>query len=164
MGKKGYIGVGLSLIIVGLTFFSVNFIEGFDKRLLWPIFLVIPIIFMVFDYFTEPDSRKDRIFPIVMLVQLLIFFMIWTVGFQYRYMERAWPFFILMSGIGALSLYYVKGSGRLLFIALSLVTLAIAFLLFTVGPFDIYMLHKIWPLFLVVAGLFVILFYFKIKK
>ncbi|HOV13427.1 MAG TPA: hypothetical protein PK771_04005 [Spirochaetota bacterium] len=164
MDKKKYIATGICLIIIGATFLIANFIEGFDWRLLWPIFLVIPIIFLTLEYFTSPDAKKNTLFSIFFLLQLLIFFFIWTTGFHYKYMEKMWTFFIIMPGVALFPLYLVKKEIKLIFISLILIIIGTIFSLFTIGPFDINILNKIWPVFLVIGGLFTIIFYSKIKK
>lgn len=164
MDKKKYAAAGLSLIITGLSFLIGNFFEGFDCRLLWPVFITFPIVFLTFGYFGSPDVKKNSLFTIFLLIQLMIFFTIWTTVFRYEYMIKIWPFFIIMPGISFLPMYFIKRDIRLLFLSFALVVTGTVFSLFTLGLFPITILNKIWPVFLIFGGVFIIAFYFKTKK
>ena len=164
MDKKKYIAAGLSLIIIGLSFLIGNFIEGFDWKLLWPVFFVIPIVFLTSGYFASPDKKKNTLFAISLLIQLMIFFLIWAIGYNYLYMIKMWPFFIIITGVSFFPLFFIRKDAKLFSLSILLIIIGGIFSLFTFDFLSVTILNKIWPIFLILGGLSIIIFYFKIKK
>ncbi|OHD19728.1 MAG: hypothetical protein A2086_08265 [Spirochaetes bacterium GWD1_27_9] len=164
MEKRKYVSLGVSLIIIGITFFISNLIEGFNWKYLWAIFFIIPIVSLISDFAASPETKKHHIFPIFLLSQLMVFFIVWAAGFHYEYMQQSWPFFVIITGTSLIAFASFKKEAKSLYIGTFLIILGITFLIFTFGIFNMKILAAIWPIFLVIGGIFIVIFYLKFKK
>jgi hypothetical protein len=153
--------IGIILIVMGILFLLSNLNESFSWKNIWPVVFLIPIFFITMDFLSSPSTKKDKIFPLFFLTQLMIFFYIWSSVFHYHDMNKLWPFFILMPGISTVMLGIFKPKVSEILSGSIVVFIGILFLLYTFKTVTFSFLLNIWPVFLIILGLYII---FSIRR
>lgn len=157
MGKRVLVTIALSLIVIGVVMITSNLFKQLTILRTWPIFLVIPLFLSGLAYFNSPDSKKPMIFFVTLFLQLMIFFFIWSLPLNYRWMERIWPFFLIIPGVSFLIQYFLIRDVRIVIFAGLFLLTGIISLFFSMSVFPLKLLMLIWPVFLVIGGIFIIL-------
>ncbi len=149
---------GLILLALGIygilnNFFDFNF---FSMSRLWPVFVLVPGLAFEWSYFSTRRAPGVLV-PggILTTLGLLFLFETNTLWFFSAY---TWPVYILAPAIGLFQLYLYGGQHKALLIPVSILTIVAAFsfsstlfgiLFFTNGSI-------IWPIALVLVGLFIL--------
>lgn len=98
---------GLILIIIGLAFIVFKFIPGFGMDILWPLFLLVPILILVFAWVNGRRDAEGTVVPIVILTYLMVFF-IWLNMNGWESLATLWPHFLLAPAAGLLGLFLIQ--------------------------------------------------------
>jgi len=158
--------IALTLIVVGVYFLLLKFglgVPGINR--IWPAFPFSGGVFLLSKYFV--DRRRDHglVFWGTGLTLVGLFFFLLTVSGRapnYSALSDLWPVFVIIAGISFLALWLAQGLANL-----SVVFLAVAALFFGGGSLlinlDLFgpgMLREIgylWPTFLIITGLVLLL-------
>jgi len=140
--KRTNIILGSLFIIVGGIFLTSSLVSSLSLGVLWPLFLLIPIVSLL----APVSSQKDLtgvIFWVVYLAYLMVFFLVLnTTGWER--METLWPHFLLAAACGFFAEFLLSlDAGKLWPMGI-------------VGGIGIYFLFPRFPLHLV-AGVLLIL-------
>lgn len=147
---KHHFGWGIVLIVLGGIFLVGN-LSSAGMDLLWPAFpLAVGLAFWI-GYFLD-RKNYGLVMPgtILIFISLLFFYCNFT---GWGKMETLWPIFILTPAAGFIALYFLgPREAGLLIPAGILSVVGIIFLFFSAGFGDW------WPVFLIAAGILMILF------
>ncbi len=147
--KSGELVWGFFLVVLGIVFLISNLSHvGMEK--MWPVFpLAIGLAFIA-GYFYEKKNYGLLMPGTILLVISALFFYCIIAGW-WR-METLWPVFILAPGFGFLAMYLGGEKEQGLLIPAAILTaIGAVFLFVRVG------LGDYWPMFLVLAGVLLIL-------
>jgi len=154
--QKGNLIWGILLIVIGLVFFIGN-ISRVSMDYLWPVFpLAVGIMFLV-GYFNDRKNYGLLMPGSILTVVSLLFFYCNFSGWWH--MEYLWPIFILAPASGFFAMYFGGNKDQGLLIPgfiLAVVGCVFLFLSSGVGDF--------WPVFLIAAGIIMIVIQFLSDK
>ena len=140
---------GILLILLGLFFFAVNFLN-LDFTNLWPFMFLIPSAVFVVLYF-----RDRRQFGLLMPATIFFVYAALFLACQNRgwyLMERLWPVFILAPGLGLFVMYFFGRKETGFLIPATILTGLSIFFLLVMNGFPEY-----WPAILILVGLIILL-------
>jgi hypothetical protein len=150
--KKGHLGGGVFLIVVGILFLVGN-ISRAGMEVIWPAFILAVGLAFLVRYFLD-RKNTGSLMPAAILIVIGLLFLYCTV-FGWWHMEDLWPLFIMAPGVGFVAMYFggQKDNG-LLIPATILIALGMIFLFVNSG------LRNFWPVLLILAGILIITFQF----
>jgi len=146
--RKNQLTWGIFLILIGAVFLLGN-LSRVGMETLWPVFpLAVGLAFWVGYFYDRKNFGLLMPGSILVIVSLLFF----TCNFfGWWRMETLWPIFILAPGIGFFAMYFGGAKDQGLVIPGSiLVAIGIIFLFISSG------LRDWWPIFLIIAGILII--------
>lgn len=157
--SRGELIPGTILVILGILFLLPKL--GIDFGNLWPTFILAPgLAFFVF-YFSSGDRPKNAGILIPATITTLIAVFFFALNFtSWKYMENLWPLFPIIVAASFYFAYFMglpKGRG-ILIPANILTAVGITFLLVN------FLSVNLWPVLLIMAGLYFLLFPGKINK
>jgi hypothetical protein len=117
---------GAILVLLGLLFLLNNFYRFLDAELLWPLFLLIPVIPLAINWLEKGREAAGAVIPITILIFYSGYFL-WLTHTHWLGAGTTWPNFLLGPGLGFFLLYVIERKGALLVPALILIGLAAAF-------------------------------------
>jgi hypothetical protein len=146
--KRGNLIWGIFLILIGLVLLIGN-LSQVGMEILWPVFpLTVGLSFWI--GYVHDRKNHGLLMPgsILVVVSLLFFY---CNLFGWWHMETLWPIFIMAPAVGFIAMYFGGKKERgLLIPAGILFSLGIIFLFVSSG------LGDYWPVFLIIAGLLLI--------
>jgi hypothetical protein len=154
---------GSFIIIIGLTLLAMtNGWLGLDKNNFWPAYLILPGVFSLILASTAGTWLARSLFVLFGTTPLLLglFFFLFTYDiYAWKEMNTLWPAFLIIPGIAQLAAYYAseRKIKPFYFIGASLLLAGAVFLLFTLLDSSYAALNKVWPLFVILIGLGLIL-------
>jgi len=156
MANKKNLIIGIVAIILGVVVLILNFYNISSLTNIWPVFFIIPIVFIISDLISFPDLRKNKLESLIFLIELMVFFFIWANFYNYGRIDLLWPFFIIMPGVSTLvgSIYVLRI--KKIISSLLLIFLGIFFCFFSSGIFQWDLLLKIWPVILIGLGIYIL--------
>ena len=147
---------GLFLIVMGIAFLIGNF-SRVGMEALWPIFpLAVGLAFWVGYLYDRKNYGLLMPGSILVVVSLLFFYC----NFQgWWHMETLWPVFILAPAAGFIAMYVGGAKDQGLLIPAGILTaVGVIFLFVSSG------LGDYWPVFLIIAGILLIVLWGRPKK
>lgn len=154
--QKGSMVWGVFLIVIGVLFLIGN-ISRMGMEELWPMFPMAAGLAFIVGYIRD-RKNYGLLMPGSILVVISGLFLFCSI-FGWWHMESLWPVFILAPAAGFLAMYWGGSRENGLLISASVLgTVGIVFLFVSSG------LGDWWPVFLVAAGLIMILTEFVGKK
>lgn len=152
---------GIVLIVLGLVFFAAT--QGafnLNWGTIWPAFIMIGGAAVLLQAFLTPDPRRRAGLVLGGTIPLLIgaFFFATTTGLlDWSAQGTLWPIYPLIVGVAFFAAYLTSGLTQTGYVVpgailtlVGLVFLGVAL----VGSYDI--MGKIWPIFLILAGVLVL--------
>jgi hypothetical protein len=147
--RKGNFIWGLLLIGMGIIFLIGN-MSRIGMESLWPVFpLVVGLAFWV-GYFHDRKNYGLLMPGSILVVVSLLFFYCNFMGWWH--MEILWPVFILAPAVGFVAMYFGGPKDQGLLVPAGILSAVGLIFLFISTGFEDY-----WPLFLIVAGVVLIL-------
>ncbi|MBC8181981.1 hypothetical protein H8E88_12750 [candidate division KSB1 bacterium] len=168
--KRSSILPGLVLIFVGSIILLYKLFPGFvDFRHTYPVVLLVLGVMMIFSVCCKSKTDKGAVFPGTILFLIGLFYFLRNFNLiEYYYVREVWPIFIIIVGLGFLTLFIAKPSdkgvlipaGILLFIGV--ISLLNKLYLIDVELWEI--IADYWPVILIVIGVSIILGSFKRRQ
>jgi hypothetical protein len=156
---------GVLLIILGLVFlaFTQNLfgLQWSDVGDFWPVFPIIGGLIVLLPALaaTSSHARGAIVFAGTIPVLVGLFFLSITLGvFSWADHSFLWPVYPLIVGVSFLAGYAVSGFKHNYYLIPGLIVSAVALVFFAMtatGSYDL--LGKLWPIFLIVAGLLMLI-------
>jgi hypothetical protein len=149
---------GILLIALGLVFFAVT--QGFLNLSwgnIWPAFLVIVGVVALAQGFAtdDPKRRTGQVFGGTLLTLLGGFFFATTLDLiSWGDQGSLWPIYPLIVGVSFFAAYFASGreqNGYLIPAAI-LTLVGVVFLAFILTGTSYALIGKLWPLFLIIGG------------
>ena len=104
----------LIFIVIGALFFLSSFFDFLSIGKMWPLFMMIPVIFMAIPLVSEGRKRAYGVLiPITILTYYTVFF-IWLNFVGWDKTATTWPHFILGPGLSFILSYFAGGEWGLL--------------------------------------------------
>jgi uncharacterized membrane protein HdeD (DUF308 family) len=147
--SKANLFTGITLIILGIVFALIQY-SNLRWDNFWPLILVAGGI-LFFTRFLMDRSNYSSLMPgsILLIIGILFFYLTLT---SWSKMEYLWPTFILAPGIGFLLIYIFNPEKNNSWVAaVILILLAIVFYA------QFFTKSEIWPIFLIIIGLYLII-------
>ena len=146
--KKGNLVWGIFLIVIGSIFLLGN-VSRVGMETIWPIFpLAVGLAFWVAFFYDRKNFGLLMPGSILLVVSLLFFYCNFI---GWWHMETLWPIFILAPAVGFFAMYFGGAKDQGLLIPAGILSaLGIIFLFVSSG------LGDYWPVFLIVAGILII--------
>ncbi|MEO8286893.1 MAG: DUF5668 domain-containing protein [Chloroflexota bacterium] len=149
---------GIILIVLGLIFFAVT--QGALNSswgTIWPVFPILGGAIVLFQAFNAPNATARAGLVLGGAIPLLvgIFFFTITLGlFSWSDMGALWPVFPLIVGVAFWAAYFVSGFRQRAYAipAIVLTLVGVVFLAITLTSVGYGVLGKLWPIFLIIAG------------
>lgn len=127
-GLRNRVFIGFVLIVTGvLTLLNYAF-DVFEFVKLWPLLLLIPIVFMAVNFVTDYKKNKGSVFPIVLLSAFTAFFLYLNFDGWDSNIGALWPIFLLIPGVSFLILFFFTHELGVLIPGSILSLLGVAFL------------------------------------
>lgn len=101
------LAVGIIILTVGVIFFLHNLIPSFHVGNLWPLFMLIPVVPLVFVWIRGKEKSSGVVLPIVVLIFFCVYFL-WLNYTHWSNVADTWPNFLIGPGLGFLALYFVS--------------------------------------------------------
>jgi hypothetical protein len=154
--------VGISLILLGLLFFAVT--QGafqLNWENIWPAFMIFAGLLLIVYAFSMDQPGRRAGLVIAGTIALLVgsFFMTTTLGLiSWNDQGVLWPVYPLIVGVGFLAGYFASGreTTGYLMPGAGLIVIGLVFLTINLVSFNYGDIGRLWPLFLIVAGLFLL--------
>lgn len=129
MNKNSNIVLGSILILLGAAFLLTNLgFISFSWSYVWPLFLLIPGVYMHFSFFSGLDKNPGILVPAGILTTYGILFYA-NVLLGWHYMAELWPLFIIGIAVGLFELYFFGTHDRALLIPVTILGgLGVAFM------------------------------------
>ena len=156
--KGGSTAVGILLIVLGILFFvATQGLFDFEWGTIWPTFpMLVGAGLITFGLLSQVKQvRTWLVFAgTIPLLVGLFFFIINTGVLEEGSPGRLWPVFPLIVGLAFLAAYFASGMEykALLFPAVLLVGVSVAFLAMMLTGTSFEYIGKLWPLALIVVG------------
>jgi hypothetical protein len=153
---------GIVLIVLGLIFFAMTQgILNLSWGGLWPIFLVlVGIVGLARAFETgSPTRRAGAVMGSSIVLLMGAFFFATTLGLlDWSDHQALWPVYPLIVGIALLAGYFASGRERTNFLTGGLIVSAasLVFLFFSLTSTSYSTLGRLWPLFLIAAGILLV--------
>lgn len=147
--SKANLFTGIALVILGIVFALIQY-SSLRWDSFWPLILVAGGL-LFFAHFLTDRSNYRSLMPgaILLIIGILFFYLTLT---SWLKMEYLWPTFILAPGIGFLLIYIFNPKKNNSWVpALILILLAIVFYA------QFFTQLRIWPIFLIIIGLYLII-------
>lgn len=113
-GRFFNFSVGLIFIVLGIIFLLKNIYNNISIEKLWPLFMLIPVIFLTGTLLENYKKNIGTIVPIVILSVLMTYFL-WLNYNGWHNVSITWPIFTLAPGLGLLSLFlFTRDRGLLI--------------------------------------------------
>lgn len=120
MNKHSNIILGSILILLGAAFLMTNLgLMRFSWSYVWPLFLLIPGIYMHFAFFTGLDKNPGILVPAGILTTYGILFYA-NVLLGWNNMASLWPLFLIGIAVGLFELYLFGTHDRALLIPVAI--------------------------------------------
>ena len=148
-GRPAPLVAGVLLIVLGLFFLAVNFLDV-EFAAVWPVTLLVPAL--AFFLLAARDRRqRGLLMPATVLLVLAVLFFACQ-AFGWEILARLWPLFMIAPGLGFFLLYLAGGREQALLVpAFVLTGLGGVFLLVNYGW------GSLWPAVLILAGVLLLL-------
>jgi hypothetical protein len=117
---------GVILALLGVLFLLNNFYHFLDAELVWPLFLLIPVIPLAIQWLEKGREASGAVIPITILVFYCGYFL-WLTHTSWAGAGTTWPNYMIAPGLGFLLLYFIERRTGLLVPAFILLGLAAAF-------------------------------------
>ncbi|OHD54804.1 MAG: hypothetical protein A2Y33_02205 [Spirochaetes bacterium GWF1_51_8] len=99
--KAGALMFGIIMIVVGGLFLLGTIFPWFKIGNLWPLFIALPVPFIMIPLLTEGKKAGAVLIPITILLFLCVYFL-WLNIVGWQNAAQTWPNFILAPGLGFL--------------------------------------------------------------
>lgn len=156
---QGRLIPGVILIVLGIVFLLPRL--GIDFGNLWPLLVVAPgIAFLVYYVLSKNKEDKAGIMIPAVITLLLGLFLLYQNLSNWSDADKLWPVYPLIVGI-SFYVFYLAGGRKekgILIPANILALVGVGFLFLNFLTFNL------WPLFLIIAGLVLILLPYRKKK
>lgn len=124
--KVSSIVFGGLLVVIGVLFILGLIFNQLTMKNLWPLFMLIPVVFMVMALLKEGMKAIGVIIPITILTFLVGYFL-WLNFTDWSNVRTTWPNFILAPGLGLLLFFIFDRKIGTLIPAGILISLAVIF-------------------------------------
>ena len=113
MGKeKGGVFIQAFVVLTALIFMAVgaliilgSFVPGvFSVEKLWPLFMLIPVVFILQPLISRGKDAEGTLVPIVILTSLTVYFLILNYT-SWTWVSKTWPTFMLIPALGLFALF-----------------------------------------------------------
>ncbi len=101
------LSIGIIILTVGIIFFLHNIIPSFHVGNLWPLFMLIPVVALLFVWINGKKKASGVVLPIVILIFFCAYFL-WLNYTHWSNVADTWPNFLIGPGLGFLALYFVS--------------------------------------------------------
>ena len=93
---------GIVLILIGLFFLFKDYLSiDFSVAMLWPLFMLIPIIPILSELVSNFKKNSGAVIPLTILTFLMCYFL-WLNYYGWENSQYTWPNYILAPGLGLL--------------------------------------------------------------
>lgn len=103
-GKSMAIVFGSALVLIGGLFLTGSFIPGFSMSKLWPLFMLIPLIFFIPPLVENGKAASGVLIPGTILLFLTVYFLVLNYT-SWDFVAQTWPNFILAPALGLFVFY-----------------------------------------------------------
>jgi len=118
---------GAALILAGCLFlFKDRLFFDLSISMLWPLFMLIPVIMIIRDLMRDFSSNARSIIPLTILSFLMCYFL-WLNVYGWEHTATTWPNFVLAPGLGLLIFSFISKRRETLIPAFILIILTAVF-------------------------------------
>jgi hypothetical protein len=114
------------LLIAGFLFLIGSFVPLLSIGKLWPLFMLIPVVFMVNAWIIQKKEASGVIFPVILLTYYAGYFL-WLNFVGWENTATTWPNFLLGPGLAFIGLFFTTREWGVLIPAGILLVLATIF-------------------------------------
>jgi hypothetical protein len=151
--NRGAIIPGVILVVLGILFLLPKL--GINFGDLWPTFLLAPGLAFFAFYFISKDKVKNAgvLIPATIITLLSIYFYFESLT-NWKYAEKMWPVYPLIVSMAFFVTYFAGQKKDKGLLVPAWILLAVGLLFLVINLISV----NLWPLFLILAGLYFIVF------